>query len=224
MRRPPQKKGTRRARNSSPAENVAEKENLIYSEGISFIAGIDEAGRGPLAGPVVASAVILPKGLVIQGLRDSKQLAPARREELFEFISREAVSVGVGIVGPDEIDRINIHNATLKAMRIAVEGLSVRPDHLLIDGSFCIDYDVRQEAIVRGDEQIRSIAAASVIAKVTRDRMMVRFEAEYPMYSFSIHKGYGTKRHFEEIRGFGPTQIHRKTFLKNLLGELECGG
>lgn len=187
-------------------------EDILFSQGILSIAGVDEAGRGCLAGPVVAAAVILPFGLDMPGLKDSKQLSAGQRDRFFDIIIEKAVAHSVGIVGPVEIDRINILEAALKAMRIAVDGLASEPDYLLIDGPYGIEHHIPQKPIKRGDAFSLSIAAASVIAKVTRDRMMCGLEREYPAFSFSIHKGYGTALHLEEIRCNGPTPIHRKTF------------
>lgn len=211
----PQPKGRRRPpqSNLSPAD-LCSFENNLYSKNISLIAGVDEAGRGPLAGPVVAAAVILPRGTVLPGLRDSKKLSPRRRDFFYDEIMRVAIAHGVGIVGPGEIDRINILRASLLAMRIAVEGLPVGPEYLLIDGNFEIDAKVPQMAITGGDDRSQSIAAASVVAKVTRDRMMCDFERLHPNFRFSSHKGYGTPRHYEELSIHGPTPIHRRTFIK----------
>lgn len=183
------------------------------------ICGIDEAGRGPLAGPVVAGAVILPKDLKILYLNDSKQLSKQQREALYDEIMDKAVSVGVGIVSSERIDEINILQATFEAMRQAIESLSVSPDLLLNDAVTIPKVSVRQVPIIRGDAKSLSIAAASVIAKVTRDRMMVEYDARYPNYGFAEHKGYGSKMHQEAIRTYGVTPIHRKTFLKNILDQ-----
>ncbi len=183
------------------------------------ICGIDEAGRGPLAGPVVAGAVILPKDLKILYLNDSKQLSKQQREALYDEIMDKAVSVGVGIVSSERIDEINILQATFEAMRQAIESLSVSPDLLLNDAVTIPKVSVRQVPIIRGDAKSLSIAAASVIAKVTRDRIMVEYDARYPNYGFAEHKGYGSKMHQEAIRTYGVTPIHRKTFLKNILDQ-----
>ncbi len=187
-------------------------EKILYEQGARFIAGVDEAGRGCLAGPVVAAAVILPNQVEIDGLRDSKKLTVRQRERLFETIGRKALSVATGVVDSREIDRINILQASLLAMRIAVDGLERRPDFILIDGRDPIEHRIPQRPVIKGDELSESIAAASIIAKVTRDRMMCDYEPLYPPYKFSIHKGYGTKLHMEEIRANGPTPIHRMTF------------
>jgi ribonuclease HII len=187
-------------------------ENPLYERGVVHIAGVDEAGRGCLAGPVVAAAVILPRGLDIPGLDDSKKLTEKERDRLFGEISQLAVATAVGVVSHDEIDRINILQASLCAMRVAVDGLSVVPEHLLIDGHIPIGHAIPETAIKKGDVLSRLVAAASVIAKVTRDRMMAEMEGRYPQFKFSVHKGYGTALHMEELRRHGPTPIHRMTF------------
>jgi ribonuclease HII len=187
-------------------------EKTAYSSGFTYVAGIDEAGRGPLAGPVIAAAVILPAGLSIPGVDDSKKLSPDKREKLFEIIMLQALSVGVGIIDPAEIDRINILQATRRAMLTAVQQLSPQPDCLLIDGISTIDSTITQKTIKKGDSLSISIAAASIIAKVTRDRLMIEMDAEYPGYGFSGHKGYGSAAHMEAIRKRGPSPIHRLTF------------
>ncbi len=187
-------------------------ETALWDEGNAFVAGLDEAGRGPLAGPVVASAVIFPKDIHIQGVDDSKKLSPKQREFLFGIIQEKAVAVATGIVSEKEIDRINILQATFKAMRMAIGSLTVRPDHLLIDGRPLPEKFYPQTALVKGDSRCFSIAAASIIAKVTRDRMMVGYDQKYPQYGFAQHKGYGTKRHVAAIRCHGPCEIHRKSF------------
>ncbi len=175
-------------------------------------AGVDEAGRGPLAGPVVASAVILPQECNIAGLNDSKKLSPQQRETLFNQIKDLAAIIGVGIVAPEEIDRINILRASLLAMEIAVKNLSPQPDFLLIDGNTRTSILIQQETVVKGDSICCSIAAASIIAKVTRDSIMDDYHNTYPEYNFKKHKGYPTKEHLEALRKFGPCPIHRKTF------------
>jgi ribonuclease HII len=187
-------------------------EQEALRRGYSTIAGIDEAGRGPLAGPVVAAAVILPAGLIIPGVDDSKKLTAAQREQLFEVIHREAISVGVGIGDHDMVDRINILQATLTAMRMAASQLTPTPDFLLIDGISGIPMNIPQRTVKKGDSLSISIAAASIIAKVTRDRMMVEFDAVYPGYGFAEHKGYGAASHLAAIAQLGPSPIHRKTF------------
>lgn len=182
------------------------------------ICGIDEAGRGPLAGPVVAGAVILPKELKIFYLNDSKQLSEKQREELYEEIMDKAVSVGVGIVSHERIDQINILQATFEAMRQAVGELSAVPDLLLNDAVTIPQVSIRQVPIIKGDAKSLSIAAASVIAKVTRDRIMTEYDKLYPKYGFAGHKGYGSQVHMEAIQKYGVSPIHRKTFLKNIVG------
>jgi ribonuclease HII len=177
-----------------------------------MIAGIDEAGRGPLAGPVVAAAVILPPGLYLDGVNDSKKLSSLTRERLFDVIMSKAVSVGIGIGPPELIDRINILQATRHAMRCAVEQLIPAPDYLLIDGISEIDVPVPQKTIKKGDSLSLSVAAASIIAKVTRDRMMSELDSIYPGYGFAAHKGYGCLSHMDAIRQLGPTAVHRFSF------------
>lgn len=175
------------------------------------MAGVDEAGRGPLAGPVVAAAVILHNK--IPGLNDSKLLSPSAREKIFETIKKEAVAYGIGVVSHSVIDRINIHYAVLRAMRLAVLNLEYYPDYLLVDGKFEIDLDFPQASIISGDKKCCSIAAASIIAKVFRDRIMLRYHDKYPQYEFARHKGYGTKLHFEKLLKHGPSPIHRRSFV-----------
>jgi ribonuclease HII len=187
-------------------------ERSLWDRGVQFIAGIDEAGRGPLAGPVVAAAVIFNTDIRIPGINDSKKLTPGQRERLYHAIREEAVEVGTGIVHEREIDRINILQATYKAMRMAVGSLSIRPGHLLIDGSPLPEKFYPQTPIVQGDRKCYSVAAASIIAKVTRDRMMIEYDEIFPQYGFAQHKGYGTKAHFDAIRIHGPCAIHRKSF------------
>jgi len=175
-------------------------------------AGVDEAGRGPLAGPVVAAAVILPKECEINGLNDSKKLSHQKREILYHQIKAVAVSIGVGIIEPDEIDRINILRAALLAMEIAVKKLNPKPDFLLIDGNIRTSLLIPQQAVIGGDSTCNSIAAASIIAKVARDLIMDDYHNIHPEYNFKKHKGYPTKEHYEALRKFGPCPIHRKTF------------
>lgn len=189
-----------------------EKEYSLYSR----ICGIDEAGRGPLAGPVVAGAVILPKDCRILYINDSKKLSEKKREELFEVIQREAIAVGVGVVSPGQIDDINILQATYEAMRQAVNNLDIRPDILLNDAVTIPGVNIKQVPIIKGDAKSISIGAASIIAKVTRDHMMYEYDKQYPEYGFAKHKGYGTRQHTEALRTYGPTPIHRLTFLKNI--------
>jgi ribonuclease HII len=187
-------------------------ETQAARRGYRCVAGIDEAGRGPLAGPVVAAAVILPDGLILPGVDDSKKLSPELRDELFELISSEALAVGVGFGDHDLVDRINILQATLCAMRDAISQLHLTPDFLLIDGISTIPINVAQRTIKKGDSLSLSIAAASIIAKVTRDRLMVQYDALYPGYGFAAHKGYGAASHLAAIASLGPSPIHRKSF------------
>ena len=187
-------------------------ESLARRQGFLVIAGVDEAGRGPLAGPVVAAAVILPEGHRIAGVDDSKKLAEAKRNLLFDVIMKQAVSVGVGISDSQTVDRINILQATLRAMESAVSSLSPQPDCLLIDGISKTALQLHQKTIIKGDSRSLSVAAASIIAKVTRDRIMVAYEKEYPGYGFAGHKGYGSAAHMAAIAAMGPTPIHRLTF------------
>ena len=188
-------------------------------DGCSLICGVDEAGRGPLAGPVTAGAVILPKDCTILYLNDSKKLSEKRREELFWEIREKAVSYSVGIVGPERIDEINILQATYEAMRQAVSGLGVVPDLLLNDAVTIPELAIPQVPIIKGDAKSVSIAAASILAKVTRDHLMEEYDRQFPQYGFAKHKGYGTAAHVAAIREFGPCPIHRRSFLKNILGE-----
>lgn len=183
----------------------------------SYICGIDEVGRGPLAGPVVAGAVILPKDENILYLNDSKQLSAAKREELYDVIMEKAVAVGIGVVPPSVIDQINILQATYEAMRIAISKLSVEPDLLLNDAVTIPQVDIKQVGIVKGDARSVSIAAASIVAKVTRDRMMVEYDKVYPEYRFASNKGYGSKEHTDALRQVGPCAIHRNSFIRNIL-------
>ena len=187
-------------------------EALARRQGYRHIAGIDEAGRGPLAGPVVAAAVILPAGFSLEGLDDSKKLSPSRRDSLFDEITGSALAIGVGLADHELIDRINILQATLAAMRQAVEKLQTAPDFLLIDGISQIHLNIPQKTIKRGDSLSASIAAASIIAKVTRDRLMSLYDTQYPGYGFAGHKGYGSASHLAAIAELGPSPIHRLSF------------
>ncbi len=187
-------------------------EKAAAKKGFTYIAGVDEAGRGPLAGPVVAASVILPSFFSISGLDDSKKLTPSQRDNLYPQIYTYAVSVGIGIIGPKVIDRINILQASLQAMALAVNSLRPRPDYLLIDGNFNIPSVFPQQPIIKGDSLSVSIAAASVVAKVTRDRLMQKHHQDYSQYEFARHKGYPTKAHKEAIRTFGICLIHRRSF------------
>ena len=190
-------------------------EKEAYKRGYTLIAGMDEAGRGPLAGPVVAAAVILPGDVFIKGINDSKKLDEKKRAILFDIIREKAVDVGVGIVNEKEVDEINILNATKKAMKIAVESLVNKPDILLIDAFELDEVKIEQKPIIKGDSLSVSIAAASIIAKVTRDRILEELDAKYPQYGFKKHKGYGTKEHIDSIREHGICPIHRVSFTKN---------
>lgn len=183
----------------------------------AYICGIDEVGRGPLAGPVVAGAVILPKDCDILYLNDSKQLSEKKREELYDIIMEKAVAVGLGYVGPERIDEINILQATYEAMRQAIGELSVTPDLLLNDAVTIPQVSVKQVPIIKGDAKSASIAAASIVAKVTRDRLMVKYDEVFPEYGFAANKGYGAKIHLEALKKYGPTPIHRRSFIKNIL-------
>ena len=183
-----------------------------------LICGVDEAGRGPLAGPVCAAAVILPRGLVIPGLNDSKKLTDKRRRELFPIIQQEAVSFGIAFASQEEIDEINILQATFLAMRRAIDQLDPKPDFALIDGNRETDFGVPCKTVIKGDSLSANIAAASVLAKVTRDNWMIEAAEKYPGYGFEIHKGYGTKAHYAALEKLGPCAIHRRTFLKKLYG------
>ena len=195
------------------AMSVYEEEYRAYS----YICGIDEVGRGPLAGPVVAGAVILPKDNPILYLNDSKKLSEKKREVLYDEIMEHAVATGIGIVGPARIDEINILQATYEAMRMAITNLGVKPDLLLNDAVTIPEVDIRQVPIIKGDAKSVSIAAASIIAKVTRDRLMVEYDKVLPGYDFASNKGYGTKAHIEGLKKLGPTPIHRATFIKNFV-------
>lgn len=187
-------------------------EKKAEEKGFSIIAGVDEAGRGPLAGPVVSAAVILPAYFPVSGIDDSKKLSRKMRNQLYKKIYDHALSIGIGIVDPGEIDRINILQASLLAMAMSVDNLNPQPDYLLIDGTFRISSDIQQETVPHGDALSVSIAAASVIAKVTRDRLMERYHEDYPEFGFANHKGYPTRAHKEAIRKFGCCPIHRRTF------------
>lgn len=191
-----------------------EFEEKAWQNGYSAVCGVDEAGRGPLAGPVCAAAVILPAGIVIEGLNDSKKLSEKKREALFDIIAENAVSWSVSLVDEKMIDEINILQATYRAMRQAVEGLPHPADFAYIDGNRMEGLDLPYECVVSGDARIPSIAAASIVAKVTRDRLMRDFAVRYPVYGFERHKGYGSRAHHEALLQYGPCPIHRRTFLK----------
>lgn len=189
------------------------------SLGLHVICGVDEAGRGPLAGPVCAAAVILPEHLQIPGLNDSKKLTDKKRRELFPIIQQQAIAYGIGLASEAEIDEINILQATFLAMRRALEQLTVLPEIALIDGNRETDFGLPVKTVVKGDSLSANIAAASILAKVTRDNIMVELAQQYPEYGFEIHKGYGTKAHYEALRTYGPSPIHRRSFLKKFYGE-----
>lgn len=194
-------------------------ENEYKAKGYNIICGIDEAGRGPLAGPVYAAAVILPPDCVIDGLNDSKKLTEKKREKLFDEIKEKALAYGIASADEKEIDEINILNATFLAMKRAVDSLSVKPDLALVDGNQKPHTGIEEVTVVKGDAKSMSIAAASVLAKVSRDRFMLETAKKYPQYEFERHKGYGTKLHYEKIAQYGVCEIHRRTFLKKILGE-----
>ena len=199
--------------------NMWEIEDGFYAEGVRVICGVDEAGRGPLAGPVCAAAVILPEHLEIPGLTDSKKLTDKKRRELFPIIKEQAIAYGIGLATEQEIDEINILQATFLAMQRALDQLAVKPDLALIDGNRQKDFGLPVKTVVKGDSLSMNIAAASILAKVTRDDMMVQLAEVYPQYGFEIHKGYGTKAHYAALTEHGPSPIHRMTFLKKFYGE-----
>lgn len=198
-----------------------EYEKKAYSNGYSLVAGVDEAGRGPLAGPVFAACVILPKDCIIDGINDSKKLSEKKRELLFDEICQKAIIYSIASVDEKKIDEVNILNATHIAMNKAVEGMKIPPDYVLIDGNSIKNMKTPHETIVKGDQKSISIAAASILAKVSRDRYILKLSEKYPQYGFEKHKGYGTKLHTDAILKYGPSPIHRKTFLKKLLGDLK---
>lgn len=188
-------------------------ETLFRRRGYERISGVDEAGRGPLAGPVVAAAVILPpEGVPGKKIIDSKKLSPSQRESLFAEIQTHALALGIGIVSQQEIDALNVLRASLRAMALAVRNLSPQPEFLLVDGPHGLDLPIPQKAIPKGDQRSISVAAASIVAKVVRDRLMVEYDRLFPQYGFAVHKGYGTRAHREAIRRFGVCELHRKTF------------
>lgn len=196
---------------------IYEKE--LIQKGYACVAGVDEAGRGPLAGPVFAAAVILPEGEIIEGINDSKKLSPQKRDELYDIIREKAIAVSSASVDEETIDEINILNATYLAMQKAVAGLDPKPDFVLVDGNRAPVLDIECDTLVKGDAKSISIAAASIVAKVERDRYIIEMAKKYPEYGFEKHKGYGTKEHCEAILKYGPSLIHRRTFLKKLLGD-----
>lgn len=201
------------------ADNMWEIEERYYAQGMRLVCGVDEAGRGPLAGPVCAAAVILPDHIEIPGLNDSKKLTDKKRRELFPVIKENAICYGIAVADEKEIDEINILQATFLAMERAIAQLEQRPEIVLVDGNRAKDFGVPVETVVRGDSLSASIAAASVLAKVTRDDYMLQMAQQYPEYDFDIHKGYGTKAHYAALQEFGPCPIHRMTFLRKFYGE-----
>lgn len=199
--------------------NLWEIENSLYAQGYTAICGVDEAGRGPLAGPVCAGAVILPRGLEIPGLNDSKKLTDKKRRELYPIIKEQAIAWGIGFASHEEIDELNILQATYLAMSRAIQALEGKADFALIDGNRAKDFGIPLKTVVKGDSLSASIAAASVLAKVARDDIMLEMAKEYPEYGFEVHKGYGTKQHYEALRQHGHCPIHRMSFLKKFYGE-----
>lgn len=197
---------------------LKEQENELRKKGFKTICGIDEAGRGPLAGPVVVASVIMPEDSMIEGVNDSKKVSEKKREKLYDQILEEAISYGVGIIGQDEIDEINILNATKKGLTLSLKELTVKPDLIIVDALTHIDtLGIPYESIIKGDAKCYSIAAASIIAKVTRDRIMREWDKVYPEYGFEQHKGYGTAKHIATIKEYGLCPIHRKSFTKNFI-------
>jgi len=191
-------------------------EDQLHNEGYSLVCGVDEAGRGPLCGPVFAAACILPDGLVLEGLNDSKKLTPKKREKLFDLICENAITYCIASASVEEIDELNILEADLLAMRRAIDGLSVKADFALIDGNIARDFQIPARAIIGGDAKCPSIAAASILAKVARDRDCIELDTQYPQYGIAKHKGYGTKQHMDALRAYGPSPIHRKQFIRFL--------
>lgn len=200
------------------AATMWEIEDTFFDQGLQVICGVDEAGRGPLAGPVCAAAVILPKHLEIPGLTDSKKLSDKRRRELFPEIQRQAIAYGIGFASEKEIDEINILKATFLAMERALAQLPITPELALIDGNRERDFGLPAKTVIKGDSLSANIAAASILAKVSRDDLMLEMAREYPQYGFEIHKGYGTKAHYAALRMYGPCPIHRRTFLRTFYG------
>ena len=192
-------------------------ENEAYDKGYQYVCGVDEAGRGPLAGPVCAAAVILPKGLIIDGVNDSKKLTEKKREALFDVICDSALAYSIAFAEVEEIEEVNILRATMNTMKRAVEGLNIKADFAYIDGNTMPPLEIKGECIVKGDAKSMSVACASILAKVSRDRLMLKYAEEYPQYFFEKHKGYGTKVHVEALREFGPCPIHRMSFLTKIL-------
>ena len=199
--------------------NMWEIEDELHAEGIGVICGVDEAGRGPLAGPVCAAAVILPEHCEIPGLTDSKKLSDKRRRELFPVICGQAVAYGIAFATEQEIDEINILQATFRAMQRAMDALTVHPNLALVDGNRETDFGLPVKTVVKGDARSANIAAASILAKVTRDDYMLKLAEQYPQYGFEIHKGYGTRAHYAALEQYGPCPAHRRTFLRKFYGE-----
>ena len=198
--------------------NLKQIEKVFYNKGIEYIAGIDEAGRGPLAGPVVVASVIMPKDSMIEGINDSKKVSEKKREKLYDIILEEAISYGIGIIYQDEIDEINILQATKKGLTEAVEQMKIKPDLIMVDALTGIDtLGITYQSIIKGDAKCYSISAASIIAKVTRDRIMREWDKVYPEYGFAAHKGYGTAKHIAALKEYGPCEIHRRSFIKHFV-------
>lgn len=192
-------------------------ENTAYEKGYNLVCGVDEAGRGPLAGPVCAAAVVLPKGLILEGVNDSKKLTEKKREALFDVITQQALDWSIAFATVEEIEEINILNAAMLAMKRAVEGLKNPVDFAIIDGNKKPPLEIDCEAVVKGDAKSMSVAAASILAKVSRDRILRQYAVDYPQYGFEKHKGYGTKVHVEALKKYGPCEVHRPSFLKKIL-------
>ena len=191
-------------------------ENQLHEEGYAVVCGVDEAGRGPLCGPVFAAACILPDGLVLEGLNDSKKLTPKKRDKLFDLICENAIAYCIASASVEEIDKLNILEADLLAMRRAIDGLSLKADFALIDGNIARGFQIPARAVIGGDAKSPSIAAASILAKVARDRDCIALDEQYPQYGIAKHKGYGTKQHMDALRTYGPSPIHRKQFIRFL--------
>jgi len=203
---------------SERLKQLKDYEQKLYASGLKYIAGIDEAGRGPLAGPVVVGVAIMKPDSMIEGINDSKKISESKREKIYEKITEEAIDWSVGIVDQREIDEINILNATKKALTIALSNLKVKPDRIMVDALEHIDtLGIPYTSVIKGDAKIYSISAASILAKVTRDRIMKEYDEVYPEYGFSGHKGYGTAKHIQAIKEYGPCPLHRKTFIKNFI-------
>lgn len=200
-------------------QNMLEIERDLYNKGYNLVCGVDEAGRGPLCGPVVAAAVILPKDTYIEGVNDSKKLSEKKREKLYEDIQNTAIAVGVGISDVNVIENVNILNATKLAMVQAINNLQITPDYVIVDGNQKIDITIPLDTVIKGDAKSESIACASIIAKVTRDRILLKYDKVYPEYGFSKHKGYGTKLHIEAIKKYGITPIHRPSFCQKFINK-----